>query len=193
MKKIELVYREILANAMEKGSKKLTQKAIASALNISLSTVNHALKPLKSLGAIDVGPRNFTITSPKKIIYYWASVRNIEKDIIYTTRINMPAEQIEKNMPQDIAFAAFSAFKFMFNDTPADYSEVYIYAEDIKEIEKRFPKNMNTPNLIVLKKDGNMGEKITLANLFVDLWNLKQWYAQEFLNALEARLNGILA
>ncbi len=193
MKKIELVYREILQGFMEKKKASFTQLELATALDISLSTVNHALKPLKNLGAIDVTPRNFTVTSPKKILYYWASIRNMDKDVIYTTRTNNAVEEIEKNMPQDITFTAFSAYKFRFKDAPADYSEVYVYADDVREIEKRFPKNKNMPNLIVLKKDKSMGKEISIAQLFVDLWNLKQWYAKDFVSALEARLNGILA
>ena len=47
------------------------------------------------------------------------------------------------------------------------------------------------PNLFVLKKGRNMKE-MTAAQIFVDLWNLKEWYAKDFLMAMEARLNGIL-
>jgi hypothetical protein len=105
--------------------------------------------------------------------------------------VEKPVKQIESEMPADIVYAAYSAYKFKFKDVPADYSEVYVYSDNLKEIEKRFPKNNNTPNLFVLKRDKNLKEP-TLALIFVDLWNLKEWYAKEFLKAMEARINGIL-
>jgi len=91
-------------------------------------------------------------------------------------------------MPKDTVFAAYSAYKFHFKDVPADYSEVYVYDDD--EVKKRFSPNKNTPNIFVLKKDANCD--MTLANIFVDLWNLSEWYAKDFLNAMEERINGLL-
>jgi len=189
MKKSELVYAYILESALEK-KRSLTQAGIAKALGISLSTVNNALKPLRRMGAVDVKLRGFTVTSPKKILYFWASIRNIEKDIVYRTRVDGTVSGIEKAMPADILYAAYSAYKFMFRDIPADYSEVYVYSDNLQEIKKRFKENANTPNLFVLRKDIS---RMTIANIFVDLWNLKEWYAKDFLSALEAKIDGILA
>ena len=36
-------------------------------------------------------------------------------------------------------------------------------------------------------------DKVTKTQIFVDLWNLKEWYAKDYLNALERRLDAILA
>ena len=189
MKKLELVYNKILEEAIENKNYKLTQKSLSKELNISLSTVNYALKPLRNMGAVKINLKNLNIINIKKILYYWASIRNIEKDIIYKTRIDKNVVEIEKLMPNNAIFTAYSAYKFKFKDVPADYSEVYVYGnkDDIKE---RFKESRGIPNLFVLKKDIN---KLTLANLFVDLWNLKEWYAKDYLNALERRINGILA
>lgn len=194
MLKIELVYQDILFNALEKKARTLTQAEIARKLSISLSTVNHALKPLKRMNAIEIKTRNFIVIDPKKILYHWASIRNLEKDIIYKTRVEKPVTQIEKEMPAKTIYSAYSAYKFRYKDVPADYSEVYIYA-DAEEIKKRFPYNKNTPNLFVLKKHNQLdqyGELTTIALTFVDLWNLHAWYAKEFLKALEVKLSGIL-
>lgn len=189
MKKIEQVYREILYQAIEKKNNTLTQKELSQKLKISLSTVNHALKILRKMNSIKVNPRNFKIINIKKIIYYWACIRNINQDIIYETRFDKSVREIEQKMPSDIIYTAYSAYKYKFKDMPADYSEVYIYADEdnIKEIKKRFPESKKIPNLFVLKKDSNM-KKITIANIFVDLWNLKEWYAQDFLKALEDKI-----
>lgn len=193
MKKIELVYREMLYNAIEKSNRNLTQSHLAESLKISLSTVNFALKPLARMNAIRIKKMGFVVVDLRKLLYYWASVRNLEKDIIYATRIDEPVRNIEKKMPDDIVFTAFSGYKLKFGDVPADYSEVYVYGTD--EVKKRFKENSNNPNLFVLKKDNMIeryGKTATIANLFVDLWNLRQWYAKDFLKSLEVKIAGIL-
>ena len=187
MKRIEEVYRELLFQSMEKKNSSLTQSCLAKTLKLSLSVVNLALKPLRKMNAIKIKQRSFDVIDKKKILYYWASIRNLEKDIIFKTRAEKEVKKIEAEMPSDIIYAAYSAYKFKFKDVPADYSEVYVYSGNLGEIEKRFPKNNKTPNLFVLKRDGNMKEKTT-AQIFVDLWNLKEWYATDFLNALEKRI-----
>ena len=192
MKKVELVYREILYNAIENNNRALTQSYLANALQISLSTVNLALKPLEAMNAVKIKKMGFSIIDIKKILYYWASKRNLEKDIIYKTRVDLQVKDIEKQMPDNIVFTAYSSYKFKFKDVPADYSEVYIYGDE--DIKKRFKENNKTPNLFVLKKDSSekYGKTTTIANLFVDLWNLRQWYAKDFLNALEVKIGRVL-
>ncbi len=191
MKRTEEVYREILYQA-EKGNKVLTQKAISDKLGISLSNVNNALASLRRMGAIDVQQRCFKVINQKKILYHWASVRNLIKDIIYSTRAEKSVIEIEKSVPDSVIFTAYSAYKLRFKDAPADYSEVYVYSNGLEEIKRRFPESKNTPNIFVLKKDKNMdryGKIATNANIFVDLWNLPEWYAQEYLKAMEKKWN----
>lgn len=193
MKKAELVYMELLYNSIEKKNRRLTQSYLSSHLRISLSTVNLALKPLCRMGAINIKRMYFEIVDVKKILYYWASIRNPEKDIIYKTRVEMPVREMEKLMPGNIIFTSYSAYKLRFNDVPADYSEVYVYGSE--DIKKRFKENNKNPNLFVLKKDNTLdkyGKSVTLGNLFVDLWNLKEWYAKDFLKALEVKIDRFL-
>ena len=191
MKRTEEVYREILYQA-EKGNKVLTQKAISEKLGLSLSNVSNALRPLRDMGAIKVKKMCFHVINPKKILYYWASIRNLKKDVIYSTRANFGVAEIEKSMPDSVVFTAYSGYKHKFKDAPADYSEVYVYADDAEEIKKRFPESKNAPNLFILKKDKNIdkyGKLATNANILVDLWNLSEWYAQDFLKAMEQKWN----
>jgi predicted transcriptional regulator len=193
MLKKEFVYREILYQSLENKNRKLTQLELSKNFGISLSTVNNAIRPLKEMNSIQVNLKNFIVTDPKKILYYWASIRNMNKDIIYKTRVKMSVKKIEANMPDNIVFASYSAYKFRFKDVPSDYSEVYVYGDE--SLKKRFHVSKNTPNLFVLKKDKfieNYGKLSNIANMFVDLWNLKEWYARDFLRALEVKINGIL-
>jgi len=191
MKRIEEVHREILFQSMENNRNNLTQSHLAKALNVSLSVINIALKPLKQMNAIRINLRSFDVIDKRKILYYWASTRNIEKDIIYKTRAEKAVSKIESEMPNDAVYAGYSAYKFKFKDVPADYSEVYAYSDNAEEIKKRFPENKKNPNIFVLKKDRNM-KKITIAQIFVDLWNLKEWYAKDFLKSMEEKINGLL-
>ncbi len=194
MQKIEYVYREILYQRIEKKKNLFTQASLASTLQLSLSTVNHAIRVLSAMGAVEIRQRSFIIIDVKKVLYYWASLRDLHKDCVYATRVEQPVVSMEKLMPADAVFGAYTAYKFLFHDVPADYSEMYVYG-NIDEIQKRFPFQRGVPNLFVLKKDALLekyGRTTPLALTFVDLWNLKEWYAKEFITALEARLHGIL-
>ncbi|MBI2580341.1 winged helix-turn-helix domain-containing protein [Candidatus Woesearchaeota archaeon] len=211
MKKSELVYREVLRSFLEVKKAKFTQLGLARALRISLSTVSNALQPLRRMGAVRVKRRSFEVVNAKKVLYYWASARSLDKDVIYKTRADMTVSGIEKGMPPQVVFAAYTAYKFRFEDVPADYSEVYVYCgeNDLKEVVKRFPQGKNpnrersigrsrksdlrsNPNVFVLRKDF-ADKEMPLAQMFIDLWNLKEWYAKDFLTALEGRMHEILA
>lgn len=194
MRKAELVYRELLYGVIEQGRASFTQLELANSLGVSLSTVNNALNPLRNMGAVKVKRRGLDVVNAKKILYYWASERNLDKDVIYSTRVESSVISIEKEMPPDIVFAAYSAYRFMFSDAPADYSEVYVYCseESLNEVARRFPPKKGNPNLFVLRKDFS-DTRMTATHMFVDLWNLREWYARDFVKALEARLIGILA
>lgn len=192
MKKIEQVYKEILYNFIEKKRNKFTQLELSKKLRFSLSTVNLALKKLRKINSVRTRKMGFVVIDARKILYLWASERNLEKDIIYKTRAEMPVREIEQNLP-DVTLAVYSAYKFKFKDVPADYSEIYVYADEsnLIEIKKRFSENKNKANLFVLKKSGDYGKTDTLAQLFVDLWNLKEWYASDFLKALKTKLKNL--
>jgi len=193
MKKTELVLREILYQNIEKKNTIMTQASLATRLQLSLSTVNAIISMLAKMGAVEIHQRNFHTFDTKKILYYWASIRNPQKDILFATRVEKSVKEIEKQMPDDVIFGSYSAYKFFYNDVPADYSEVYVYGT--LDIKKRFPQKMDIPNLFVLKKDlmiETYGKTTTIAQTFVDLWNVKEWYAKEFIKAMEERLHGIL-
>ena len=185
MKKTELVLLEAFKGAR-------TQKAMAERLGISLSTVNNALKPLERMGSLEKKNFGFKIIDKEKALFYWASVRNLQKDTIYKTRVEESAREIEKLMPSGIVFTAFTAYRLKFKQVPADYSEVYAYAvngsEELKEVKKRFPEKKGPTNLILLEKPENLGNEVSSELLFVDLWNLKEWYAKEFTKALKEKM-----
>lgn len=170
-----------------------TQKEIAQRLKVSLSTVNNALRLPRASGAIEVTGKNFRIKDKEKFLLLWASHRRLGKDIVYQTNVKAGVSEIEGRMPPGISFGAYSAFVKKYKTAPADYSAVYIYAAKamLPEIRKRFTSQKGSPNLFVLKADSLLSnyEGVTPDVLtFVDLWNLPQWYAKDFLSELRKKM-----
>ena len=194
MKK-EWVYREILYGVIEKNIKTFKQIELSKACKISLSTVNYALEPLERMNAIEKKRFGFVVLDPKKILVYWASTRRLEKDIVYQTYLNKSVEKIESEVPANCVFTAYSAFKFKFKKIPSEYGEVVVYGKR-EDFERRFGKESLKlkPNLIVLDLDEHLLKfKIApTAQIYVDLWNLKSWYAKDFLKKMEEMISGIL-
>ncbi|MBU4360581.1 hypothetical protein KKA66_01895, partial [Patescibacteria group bacterium] len=157
----------------------------------SLSTVFNALKIPRASGAIKVSNRFFQVVDAQKFLSIWGTHRNLSKDIIYQTRVNLPAQKIEGELPADIIPTAYTAYRLKFQDAPADYDKVYIYAKNLEQIKKRFPLKKGASNLIVLEADDflkNYGNFVTTAQIYVDLWNLSDWFAQDFLKALKDKI-----
>lgn len=193
MNKKELIWREILYQNIEKKIRQFTQKDLAQKFSVSLSTVFNALKSPRQLKIIKVSGRNFEIINKEKFLYLWAAYRNLKKDIIYQTKADWPVQKIEAMMPPEIIYGLYSAYNHYFDDQPADYDKVYVYATEkgLEEIKKRFPVKKGYPNLIILKQDEFLhtyGEVTPLCQTFIDLWNVGEWYAQEFLNALKNKI-----
>jgi DNA-binding transcriptional MocR family regulator len=194
MTKKEVIWREILFSALKKNKTNFTQKELAQKYGFSLSTVFNALKIPRSSGIIQAGGRGFNILDSEKFLYLWATLRKMKKDILYKTRIEKPVRQIEGEMPPGVIFGAFSAYVKRYKDAPADYDQVYVYAQksQLAEIKRRFPAQKGRENLIVLLADPWL--KAFSAGItpncqtFVDLWNISEWFAKDFLEALKQKL-----
>ena len=192
MTKKEIIWREILFQAIENEKSDFTQKELAHKYGFSLSTVFNAVKMPRQVNAIE-GKRGLRIRDLEKFLYLWATFRNIKKDIIYQTAVKKDVFEIEGSMPPSVIFAAYSAFLKKHKTAPADYDKVYVYspAAKVPELKKRFPPQKGYQNLIVLKADPwlkNFGATTPDCQTFVDLWNLPEWYAKDFLSALREKI-----
>ena len=192
MTKKEVIWREILFQAMEKRKMEFTQKELAEKYGFSLSTVFNALKIPRSANILE-GKRGFKIRDIDKFLYLWATFRKIKKDIIYQTAVKRGVFEIEGEMPPEAIFGVYSAFLKKYKEAPADYDKVYIYIEEetIDAIKKRFPPQAGYQNLIIFKADAwlrGFGKITPDCQIFADLWNLPEWYAKDFLNALKDRV-----
>lgn len=199
MKKIETIWQEILQEALNKGIFKHTQQEMAEKLGFSLSTVNHALNVPTQIGAIRKESKFFILEDLKKLLLYWASVRNLARDIMYATYIDLPVLEIEGRAIPESIFAGYSAARHLLGESPADYSAVYFYlqSDNLEKFQERFPINTKaTPNVFALKAPKYLPhtqEGTALVQTYVDIWNLKDWYAKDFLHALEEKIDGLLS
>ncbi|KAF0134024.1 MAG: Uncharacterized protein FD145_966 [Candidatus Saganbacteria bacterium] len=200
MRKIETIWHHILLSALADKKFQHTQQEIARMFGYSLSTVNHALGTISEIGAVRKEARFFVLENFQKLLYFWASMRNLSRDIVYRGYYTGSVAEIEGLVPSGVIYAAYSAAKKILGEAPADYSTVYCYAD--KEVQTefglRFPslKEKQIPNLIVLKVPAVMkkyGKITTLPQTFVDVWNLKDWYSPDFVAALEGKINAVLS
>ena len=79
MKKYERIYREILNGILNK-KEKFSQLELSKKCYVSIGLVNKTLKKLKEIGAVEIFPMQFRILDTSKIIFDWATKRNLNKE-----------------------------------------------------------------------------------------------------------------
>lgn len=193
MKKVEVIWREILYQILEKEARgPFTQQRLAKEFGFSTSTVFQALKVPRQIGAIQASGRQFRVISLEKLLYFWGTYRRLEREIVYQTWASDDAVKIESMLPDGVVLGAFSAYRWHFKGAPAEYDRVYIYASSVDELRRRFPQNRRgASQLFVLKMDpwlARYGPATPWGQTFADLWNIPTWYAQEFAQALLERM-----
>lgn len=199
MKKIETIWHYLLLQTLTEGVFRHTQQDLARRFGISLSTVYHALATPTAIGAIRKESKFFVLADPIKLLYYWASVRNLKRRIIYQTHVNERIQNIEGLAMPTSTFGGYSAGKIILGEAPADYAAVYFYDQKnhLKQIQDRFPPSAHKPaNLFILEKTGSMEsskQHTSLPLTFVDIWNLPDWYAKDFTRALEEHIYALLS
>ena len=83
MKKLEIIYRDILQSFFTDRSIVFQQKDLAHKFHFSLSTVFHALQDPRRTGAIKVTGRNFVLTDAEKLLVFWATHRRLDRETLY--------------------------------------------------------------------------------------------------------------
>lgn len=198
MKKIELIWRHILFETVEHRQLRFQQQELAHMYKISSSTVNAALTPLRRLGGVRVGGRGFIVTDYEKILYHWANHRDMEKDIMLRASVRLSVHEIEGQLPPGSYPTAYTAVRERFGEPPADYDAVYCYHANPDTVRQRFQSDMTLgkPNLFVLKADPFLTgykDRLPLAQVFVDLWNITDWYAKDFIKIIKEAIDDLLS
>lgn len=119
----------------------------------------------------------FRLVDPKRALLYWAITRELGKDIAYTTFFPGKVEELEAELPRGSILTAYSGFRARFRSTPADYEQVFVYA-DTNMIKRAFkPTSREKRNLFVLTPDEHL-QRLSergvapLVQIYVDLWQL---------------------
>jgi hypothetical protein len=193
MKKINQVLREILHRVYERNELFMSQKALAQACRVSMDTVNRLVAKLNLFRSVNKKPLGFRVIEPEKILTYWATTRNLARDIIYSTYSPNSVSEIEGDMPPGSVFTMFSGYSLRFKETPTHYEEVYVYA-DPDAVKRKFSESQaGRRNLFVLRQDPHLERtskdgSAPLAQLYVDLWQLGGSPADRFLLELKKKL-----
>lgn len=197
MKKIETVWCQLLFDALEKRETHFQQQKLAKKLDLSLSTVNHALKNLRQMGAVQIGGRGGEVVDYEKILMHWANQRHLNQDIVFRQKLAGPILEIEGLLPPGSILAAYSAVRHWFGEAPADYNTVYVYHQKPEIISKRFAgQEGRETELVCLKFSPKIPlrkETTTLAHTFVDLWSLTDWMAKDFIKRIKEEIDGLLS
>jgi len=192
MKKVNRILREIFYRVYERNEFFMSQKALAQSCEVSMDAVNRLVKKLNQFRSIEKKPLGFRVTEPEKILAYWATTRNLPRDIIYSTYSTSSVQEIERDMPRGSVFTMFSGYRLRFTETPTYYDEVYVYA-DQDTVKRKFPESkVERRNIFVLRQDPHLGRTskngaAPLAQLYVDLWQLGGSPADRFILELEKR------
>ena len=196
MLKIEYVWRELLYRVIEQRNPDFTLLELSKKFSLSTSVISHAVDPLRDLKIVEIRKTRSRIVDAEKLLFFWATRRNLKKDIIYTAFSGLPVFEKEALMPADCLPTAYSFFRLYFKEPlPADYTEVYFYVWNVEEVEKRFPPQPKKEhNIFILQADPYLSKykKPPLAQVFADLWNLPQWYAKEYTDALLEKIKTLL-
>lgn len=189
MKKYERIYREILIGILDKKDR-FTQLELSKKCYVSISLVNKVLKNLEEIGAVEIFPMQFRILDASKILFHWASKRNVHKDINQKYCIDMGIIEIEKSLP--FILTGFSAWRLLRKKAPFDYSKVYVYIpkneRNIFDIWLKDKPIINgRENLFVMFTDDihlieNSKKKIApIPQIFVDLYSLAGFESKYFI------------
>lgn len=197
MKKIETVWCRLLYDALEKRQTRFQQQELAKTLDISTSTVNHALKDLRRMGGLQIGGTGGVVVDAEKVLMHWANHRRLSEDIVFTISLSHPVIEVEGLLPPGSILGAYSAVRHWYREPPADYADVYVYHQDPTIVAHRFSNELTGPtNLIILRLNPKLPlrpETTTLAHTFVDLWNLTDWMAKDFVRRVKQEIDDLLS
>src|SRR3989344_3500811 len=122
MKKIETVWCQLLFQSLEKKDTHFQQQKLAANLHLSTSTVNHALKDLRRMGAVRVGGDGGSVVDAEKILMHWANYRDLASDVVKKISLNGSVLEIEGLLPPESILGTYSAVRHWYGEPPADYT-----------------------------------------------------------------------
>ena len=192
MKKYERIYREILVGILNK-KERFNQLELSKKCYISIGLVNKTLKKLKEIGAVEIFPMQFRVLDASKILFDWATKRNLNKEIQEKYCIDMNTTQLENSLP--FILTAYSGWRMLNKSIPFEYNKVYTYIpKDEKSLFeiwiKDKPITKGRENLFVTFTDDkhlieNSTKKIApIPQIFVDIYSLSELPSKYFISEM---------
>jgi hypothetical protein len=188
-----MVWRHLLVGALDQGIRRSSLTELSVELELPVSTIHKALERPRAIGAVRGSASGLRVLDPKRLELMWAAQRDLNKDIVYSTRVPMTVPEIEARLPVSAIPTAYTAFVLHEGrNLVADYEQVVVYA-DANEVKRRFPRprRRGQANLLVLEPDpllSRYGRIAPRCQVYADLFNLPTWQAQRFLEALDREL-----
>jgi|ERR1035437_9413240 hypothetical protein len=187
----EMVWRHLLVGAFDQGIRRSSLTQLSAELDLPMSTIHKALERPRAIGALRGSASGLRVLDPKRLQLLWAALRDLSRDVVYTTRVSMAVSEIEARLPGSAIPTAYTALvKHEGRNLVADYEQVIVYA-DGNEVRRRFPPRRGQANLLVLEPDPLLSRYGTVAprcQVYADLFNLPTWQAQRFLETLDREL-----
>ena len=187
----EMVWRHLLVAAFDQGIRRSSLTQLSAELDLPVSTIHKALERPRAIGSVRGSPGGLRVLDPKRLQLLWAAQRDLDRDIVYATRVPMTVGDIEARLPISAIPTAYTAFvRHAGRNLVADYEQVVVYA-DVNEVRRRFPRRRGQPNLLILEPDpllSRYGSVAPRCQVYADLFNLPTWQAQRFLEALDREL-----
>ena len=187
----EMVWRHLLVTALDVGIRRSSLTELSAELDLPVSTIHKALERPRAIGAVRGSATGLRVLDPRRLQVMWAAQRDLNRDIVYATRVPMTANEIEARLPVSAIPTAYTAFVLHEGrNLVADYEQVVAYA-DANEVRRRFPRRRGQANLLILEPDpllSRYGRVAPRCQVYADLFNLPTWQAQRFLEALDREL-----
>jgi hypothetical protein len=191
-----MVWRHLLVAAFDHGIRRSSLTRLSAELDLPVTTIHKALERPRAIGVVRGSASGLRVLDPKRLQLMWAAVRNLDRDVVYTTRIPIAVSEIEARLPASAIPTAYTAFvQHEGRNLVADYEQVVVYA-NANEVRRRFPPHRGQVNLVVLEPDpllSQYGRVAPRCQVYADLFNLPTWQAQRFLEALDHELLGDVA
>src|SRR5216683_6645066 len=185
----EMVWRHLLVAAFDQGIRRTSLTQLSIELDFPVSTIHKALERPRAIGAVRGSASGLRVLDPKRLQLMWAAQRDLNRDIVYATRVPMTVSEIEARLPVSAIPTAYTAHVLQEGrNLVADYEQVVVYA-DANEVKRRFRLwRRGQANLLVLEPDpllSRYGRIAPRCQVYADLFNLPTWQAQRFLEALD--------
>lgn len=191
LSRTEMVWRHLLVGALDLGIRRTSLTQLSEELNLPVSTIHKGLERPRAIGAVRGSARGLRVLDPKRLLLLWAALRDLNADVVYSTRVPMSVNEIEARLPSSAVPTAYTAFvQHEGRNVVADYEQVLVYAK-VNEVRRRFPLRHGDANLLVLAPDpllSRYGKVAPRCQVYVDLFNLPTWQAQRFLEAMDRKL-----